>query len=144
MFIGEYNHSLDDKGRIAIPSKFRGLLKGGAMVTRGLDNCLFLYPKKEWQVQAEKYKSLPVISNPQARELAHNFFGGSSEIDFDGQGRTLLPDNLRQFAKMKKKVVIVGMFDKLEIWDEERWQEYRNKAEQNNNLNAESLADLGI
>jgi MraZ protein len=144
MFIGEYNHNLDEKGRLAIPSKFRALLKAGAMLTRGLDNCLFLYTRKAWEEEAERMRKLPTISNPAARELAHNFFGGSAEVELDGQGRTLLPENLRQFGNLKKKAVVVGMFDRLEIWDEDRWLEYRNKAEENNNQNAEALASLGI
>ena len=144
MFIGEYNHNLDSKGRLAVPAKFRILLKGGAVVTRGLDNCLFLYPKKEWIKVAEKLASLPTISNPQARAYARATLGGAMNVDFDSQGRIILPEYLRNFAALSKKAVVVGLYDKLEIWDEENWEKYRTKAEQENNSIAESLGELGI
>jgi MraZ protein len=144
MFIGEYNHNLDEKGRLAIPSKLRALLKGGAVVTRGLDNCLFLYPKKTWTEEAKKLASLPLTSNPQARAYARNTLGGAMDVDFDSQGRVVLPEYLRSFSGLKKKAVVVGMYDKLEIWDESRWNEYKEKAEKANNQLAESLVDLGI
>jgi len=144
MFIGEYNHNLDEKGRLAIPSKFRALLKGGAIVTRGLDNCLFLYPKKQWAKVAEKLASLPTTSNPSARSYARSTLGGAMDVDFDNQGRIVLPEYLRSFSALKKKVVIVGLYDKLEIWNEENWNKYKTKAEKDNNSIAESLGELGI
>ncbi|MEI8361266.1 MAG: division/cell wall cluster transcriptional repressor MraZ [bacterium] len=144
MFIGEYNHNLDEKGRLAIPSKFRTDLKGGVVVTKGLDDCLFLYTKEAFLEEAKKAKSLPTISNPQARAWVHNFLGGAMDLDLDAQGRVVLPEYLRNFANLKKKSVIVGMFDKLEIWDEERWNTYKNDAEKTNNQLAESLVGLGI
>lgn len=144
MFIGEYNHNLDEKGRLAVPVKFRALLKGGAVVTRGLDNCLFLYPKKAWQKVAEKLASMPSISNPAARAYARATLGGAVDVDFDNQGRIILPEYLRNFAALNKKAVVVGLYDKLEIWDEDNWNKYRTKAEQENNQIAESLGELGI
>ena len=143
MFIGEFKHNLDEKGRMAIPAKMRALLKDGAMITRGLDNCLFLYTKEGWETEAADLKKLSKF-NPKAREVLHNFFSGSAEVEFDGQGRTNIPENLRRFAKLKKKAVVVGMYDRLEIWDEEMWNEYRQKAEQNNDQNAEALAGIGM
>jgi MraZ protein len=144
MFIGEYNHNLDEKGRLAIPSKFRALLKGGAVVTRGLDNCLYLYPKKQWTKVAEKLASLPTTSNPAARAYTRSVLGGAMEVDFDSQGRVVLPEYLRTFSSLQKKVVVVGLFDKLEIWSEDNWSKYRNQAEKDNNNLAESLGELGI
>ncbi|KKR21466.1 MAG: Protein MraZ [Parcubacteria group bacterium GW2011_GWE2_39_37] len=144
MFIGEYNHNLDEKGRLAVPSKFRVLLKGGAIVTRGLDNCLYLYPKKQWAKVAEKLAGLPTTSNPAARAYARSTLGGAMDVDFDNQGRIVLPEYLRNFSALKKKVVIVGLYDKLEIWNEENWNKYKTKAEKDNNSIAESLGELGI
>ncbi len=143
MFIGEYNHNLDVKGRLAIPAKFRALLKDGAVVTRGLDNCLFLYPKKEWKKIAEKYANLPV-SQAKARAFARLMLAGAMEVDFDNQGRITLPEYLRKFASFKKKIIIAGLFDRLEIWDEENWEKYKNNAEKESNDIAESLGEMGV
>jgi MraZ protein len=107
MFIGEYNHSLDDKGRIAIPAKFRSALKTGAVVTKGLDNCLFLYTKKEWSKIAERMANLP-FNKANDRALARHFLAGAMDVEFDGQGRIMLPEYLRTFATLNKKVVIAG------------------------------------
>ena len=103
MFIGEYNHNLDEKGRLAIPSKFRTDLKGGVVVTKGLDDCLFLYPKEAFMEEAKKVSGLPTTSNPQARAYAHNFLAGAMDMDLDGQGRVVLPEHQRSFAGLKKK-----------------------------------------
>ncbi len=138
MFIGEYNHSLDDKGRIAIPAKFRVALKTGAVVTKGLDNCLFLYTKKEWSKIAEKMASLP-FNKANDRALARHFLAGAMDVEFDKQGRTMLPEYLRSFAGLAKKVVIAGLYNRLEIWDEAVWQAYKQTTDKSSNDIAEAL-----
>lgn len=143
MFIGEYNHNLDQKGRLAVPAKFRSLLKDGAVVTKGLDNCLFLYSKKEWQKIAEKFAALP-ISQAKARAFARHMLAGAMDLDFDSQGRITLPEYLRKFANLNKKTIIAGLFDRLEIWDEVAWSKYKTNTEKKSNDIAEALGELGV
>jgi len=143
MFIGEYSHNLDAKGRVAIPAKFRIALKDGAVVTRGLDNCLFLYSKKEWRELAEKLASLP-ISQANTRAFARLMLAGAMDVDFDNQGRIILPEYLRKFAGLKKKVVIAGLYDRLEIWDEASWNKYKTGTEKKSNAIAEALGELRV
>lgn len=141
MFIGEYNHSVDEKGRLAIPAKFRALLRQGAVVTKGLDDCLAVYPKKEWLKLAEKLSSLP-FNKTNDRSLARFMLAGASEADFDNQGRISLPDHLRKFAKLGKKAVIAGLYSRLEIWDEAAWNKYKTAAEKQSNQIAEALEGI--
>jgi MraZ protein len=143
MFIGEYSHNLDSKGRLAVPAKFRGLLKGGAVVTRGLDNCLFLYPKKQWEELAKKLSTLP-ISQSKARAFSRLMLAGAMDLEFDSQGRITLPEYLRKFADLNKKTTIAGLYDRLEIWDESKWDKYKTKAEGKSSDIAEALGELGV
>ena len=143
MFIGEYNHNLDDKGRVAVPAKFRATLKGGAVVTRGLDNCLFLYTKKEWQELAGKLAKLP-ISKSNTRAFARLMLAGAMDVDFDNQGRIMLPEYLRKFAGLKKNLIIAGLYDRLEIWDEAAWNKYKKGTEKKSTDIAEALGELGV
>jgi MraZ protein len=143
MFIGEYNHSLDSKGRLAVPAKFRVSLKKGAVVTKGLDNCLFLYSKEQWQKMAEKLGALPT-AQAKARAFARHMIAGAMDVEFDSQGRITLPEYLRNFASLNKKTIIAGLYNHLEIWDEEAWNRYKKQAEKNSNEIAESLSDLGV
>lgn len=143
MFIGEYNHSLDNKGRIAIPAKFRLALKKGAVVTKGLDNCLFLYSKEQFKEIAKKFAALP-ISQAKARAFSRHMLAGAMDVEFDNQGRITLPEYLRKFSSLRKKVVIAGLYDHLEIWDEGAWDKYKGESEKNSNAIAEALGDLGI
>jgi len=143
MFIGEYQHSIDEKGRVAVPVKFRNLLKKGAVVTRGIDNCLFLYPREQWNKIAGKLANMPV-SQSRARAFSRLMLAGAMEADFDNQGRISLPKNLRSFAGLKKKAIIAGLYDRLEIWDEENWNKYKDGAEKESTAIAESLSELGI
>jgi MraZ protein len=143
MFIGEYNHNLDEKGRMAVPSKFRKILKDGAVVTRGLDDCLFLYPKKEWSSIAKKLSALP-ISQAKARAFARLMLAGAMDVDFDNQGRINLPEYLRKFAGLKKKAIVAGLYDRLEIWDEESWNKFKSGAEKESASIAEGLGELGV
>ncbi|MFH1233712.1 MAG: division/cell wall cluster transcriptional repressor MraZ [Patescibacteria group bacterium] len=143
MFIGEYNHNLDDKGRLAVPVKFRILLKHGAVVTKGLDNCLFLYAKKEWLELAKKLSKLP-INQANPRAFARLMLAGAMDVDFDNQGRIMLPEYLRKFAGVKKKVIIAGLYNRLEIWDEDNWNKYKAGAEEKSVDIAEALGELGV
>ncbi len=143
MFIGEYNHNLDNKGRMAVPAKFRGMLKKGAVVTKGIDNCLFLYPKEKWSEMAKKLAELP-ISQSKARAFARHMLAGAVEVEFDNQGRITLPEYLRSFAGLKKKTVVAGLYDRLEIWDEESWKKYKQGAEKNSSDIADALGEMGV
>ncbi len=143
MFIGEYKHNLDEKGRMAVPKKFREELKGGAVITRGLDNCLFLYTKKEWEKLAEKLASLP-FSQAKSRAFSRLMLAGAMDVEVDKQGRIVLPEYLRTFAGLKKTAVVAGLYNRLEIWDQEKWVEYTTKTEKESNEIAEQMADLGV
>lgn len=143
MFIGEYTYSIDDKKRLAIPAKFRQLLGKKAFITRGLDNCLFLYPAKEWQNLAAKLSKLP-LSQADARGFARLMLTGAMDAKLDNLGRTLIPDYLKDYAQLKKRVVIAGVFNRIEIWDEGKWQEYKNKTEMAVGDIAERLKELGV
>lgn len=143
MFIGEYSHNLDSKGRLAIPAKFRKLLKTGAVVTRGLDNCLFLYPKKEWNELAKKLSNLP-ISQAKARAFSRLMLAGAMDVEFDNQGRITLPEYLRSYAQLGKKTIVAGLYDRLEVWDETKWTKYKTGAEKESNDIAEALGELGV
>jgi len=143
MFIGEYKHNLDDKGRLAVPAKFRSMLKKGAVVTKGLDDCLFIYPKEEWKKIATKLANLP-ISQAKARAFSRLMLAGAMEVDFDNQGRITLPEYLRLFSNLKKKAVIAGLYDRLEIWEEGRWDRYKAGTEKQSSDIAEALGDLGV
>lgn len=143
MFIGEYNFSVDTKGRIAVPAKFRRALGKEVVVTRGLDNCLFLYTKAEWIKLAEKLSNLP-ISQSNNRAFARLMLAGAMDSKIDSQGRIILPDYLRKFATITKKAIIAGLYNRIEIWDEAKWQTYKTKTEKDSNEIAEKLIDLGI
>jgi len=143
MFIGEYRHNLDSKGRLAIPAKFRSVLKKGAVVTKGLDGCLFLYSKNEFLKIAENLSQLP-ISQAKARAFSRHMLAGAMDLEFDNQGRITLPEYLRKFSSLKKGVIVAGLYDHLEVWDESAWNKYKSEAEKNSNSIAEELGNLGI
>jgi len=143
MFIGEYKHNLDSKGRMAIPAKFRQILENGAVVTRGLDNCLFLYSKEAWEKIAKKLADLPV-SQAKARAFSRLMLAGAMDVDFDNQGRITLPEYLRSFANLDKKTIIAGLYDRLEIWDEVNWNKFKTSAEKDSASIAETLGEMGV
>lgn len=143
MFIGEYTYSIDEKKRLAVPAKFRQLLGRKAVITRGLDNCLFLYPAKEWDILAQKLSKLP-LAQADARGFARVMLTGAMDVNFDNLGRILIPDYLKQYASLKKKVVVAGVYNRIEVWDEKRWQEYKEKTESEIGDIAERLKELGI
>ena len=143
MFIGEYKHNLDDKGRLAIPVKFRTDLAKGAVVTRGLDSSLFLYPKEEWDKLAQKLAGLP-LGHANSRAFARLMLAGAMDVELDRQGRVILPDFLRKYAGMKKTVVVAGLYNRLELWDEETWNVYKTQTEKEVGDIAEKLGELGV
>ncbi len=117
MFIGEYHHSIDEKNRLAVPTKFRLDLSKGAVVTRGIDSCLFLYTKKEWEKLAIKLADMP-ISKSKTRAFARLMLAGAMDVNLDKQGRVIIPDYLRRYASIGKKAVVAGLYNRLEVWDE--------------------------
>lgn len=143
MFIGEYQHSIDPKKRLALPSKFRKELGKQVVVTRGLDKCLFIYPLKTWKELAEKLGTLP-MGESSTRSFVRLMLAGAVDSDVDSQGRILLPEYLKDYASLDRSVVIAGLFNRLEIWDENKWDAYRSKAEENTDEVAEQLGKLGI
>lgn len=143
MFIGEFTHSLDTKGRVAVPAKFRDSLKKGAVVTRGLDNCLFLYSVEEWKVLAEKIAQLP-FSQSNSRAFSRLMLAGAMEVDIDKQGRIVIPEYLRTFATLNKKVVLAGLYNRVEIWDVDTWSTYKTETENASVYIAEQLGELGV
>src|SRR4051812_4857310 len=143
MFIGEYQASIDDKGRISIPAKFRSQLNSQVVVTRGLDNSLFLYNMDEWKKLAEKLASLP-ISTANTRAFSRLMLAGAMDCELDKQGRIILPSYLKDFAKIAKKVVVAGLYNRIEIWSEELWNIYKAQTEKESNNIAEQLGSLGV
>jgi len=143
MFLGEYNYTIDERKRIAVPVKFRQSLGKKAVITRGLDNCLFLYPTKEWEKLAKKLAQLP-LSQSDARGFARIMLAGAMEVNIDNLGRILIPDYLKKYAYLNKKVIIAGLYNRIEIWDEEKWNFYKEKTEDEAGNIAERLKELGI
>ena len=143
MFIGEYKHNLDIKGRLALPAKFRLKLVGGAIITRGLDACLFVFANKDWEELAKKLIALP-LAQANSRAFARLMLAGAMDVDFDKQGRILVPDYLRKYADLKKLVVVTGLYNRIEIWNDARWSEYKQKTEAASDEIAEKLGELGI
>lgn len=141
MFMGEYNHSIDTKGRLIIPSRFREELGDDFVVTKGLDGCLFVFPDNEWHAFEEKLKALP-LTNKSARQFARFFVAGATPCELDKQGRILLPQTLREFAGLEKDVVLTGMLNRIEIWSKAKWME--NSSYDDMDDIAEQMTDLGL
>lgn len=140
MFMGEYNHSIDAKGRIIIPSKFRESLGETFVLTLGLDGCLFVYPNSEWESFLTKLNSLP--GSKEARQLQRYFLAGATECEVDKQGRILIPTKLRNAAALDKDVIFVGVLSKIEIWSKERWEQ--NNVYDDMDDVAEHMSEFGI
>lgn len=141
MFKGEYNHTVDTKGRLIVPAKFREMLGDTFVVTKGLDGCLFVYPNEEWTNIENKFREIP-LTTKDARKFSRFFFAGAADCEVDKQGRILIPSVLREFAGLKKEVVLVGVLNRIEIWSKERWlgeNEYEDMDEV-----AEHMAELGL
>ncbi len=143
MFIGEYTVSMDAKGRIAIPAKFRAQLNAAAVVTRGLDQSLFLYPKTGWEAMAAKISALP-LTQANSRAFARLMLAGAYDAELDKQGRMMVPDYLRKFAGLSKRIVIAGLYNRIEIWDEQAWMDYKRNTERESTAIAEKLGELGV
>ena len=143
MLLGEYTHNLDIKGRVAVPAKFREKITAGAIITRGLDNCLFLFANKEWEALAAKLTALP-LAQSNSRAFARLMLAGAMDVEIDNQGRILIPDYLRKYAGLKKQVVVAGLYNRVEIWDAENWERYKQKTESASDEIAEKLGELGI
>lgn len=145
MFIGEFRHNIDAKGRIAIPAKFRTKLSGGAIITKGLDNshCIYVLTMKEWEVFAQKIVSSSV-GKADSRALSRHVLSGASDVELDSQGRILIPDYLKKYAGLNKEVAVVGVYNRMEIWDVKAWSDYKAKTESQSEEIAEKLSEFGI
>ncbi len=143
MFIGEYTHSIDQKGRMAIPVKLRKELGSGAVITRGLDNCLWVFTKKEWENLAGKLGALP-ISDPKSRAFSRLMLAGAMEVEFDSQGRALIPGYLKEYASLKNQAVIAGLYSRLEIWNSQKWQAFKESTEKQTDEISRHMMDLGV
>ncbi|NLX70745.1 MAG: division/cell wall cluster transcriptional repressor MraZ [Clostridiales bacterium] len=143
MFIGEYQHTIDSKGRVIMPVKFREALGSKFVLTKGLDSCLFVYPNEEWINFEKKLRSLPLTSRD-ARAFIRFFFAGACECELDKQGRILIPGNLREYAGLEKDLVIIGVSTRVEIWSKDKWDEYNNTSDLDHESIVEKMAELGI
>lgn len=143
MFMGEYHHSIDNKGRMIVPAKFREVLGESFILTRGLDQCLFIYPLDEWQVLEEKLKTLP-LTKKDARAFTRFFFSGATECEVDKQGRINIAAPLVSYAKLEKDCVVVGVSNRLEIWSKENWEQYVDEAEDSFSELAENMIGFDI
>jgi MraZ protein len=143
MFMGEYQHSLDEKGRVIIPAKFRDTLGTIFVITRGLDHCLFVYPQSEWSLLEQKMKALP-FTRSDARAFTRFFFSGAVECELDKQGRVNIPANLRSYGNLDKDCVIIGVSNRVEIWGKDHWDTYFNQSEDSFNEIAEKIVDFDL
>ncbi len=143
MFTGEYQHTLDGKGRVIIPSRLREGLGDRFVITRGLDHCLFVYPPSEWARLEQKLKELP-FTKRDSRAFMRLFFSGAMEVEADKQGRVLIPQNLREYAGIEKDVMFIGVSNRVEVWSETAWKEYFGQADENYEELAEKLEDIDL
>lgn len=143
MFIGEYEHTIDPKGRLALPAKFRSELSGGVIVTRGLDHCLFVFTNREWEALVAKLTNLP-IAQANSRAFVRLMLAGATECGLDGQGRILVPEYLRKYAGLAKEAIVAGLVHRIEIWNRESWESYKAASEASSDEIAEKLGELGI
>lgn len=141
MFMGEYQHTIDDKGRMIMPAKFREALGEKFIATKGLDNCLFVYPPDEWANLEAKLKALP-FTKADARAFVRFFFSGATECEVDKQGRILIPPNLREYAKLDKDTMIIGVSTRVEIWSKAEWERYSSQADISYEEIAEKIVDF--
>lgn len=142
MLLGEYTHTVDEKNRISLPSKFRKEVGKKIVITHGLDNCLFLYPLKEWEKISQKLSELG-MGQADTRGFNRFMLAGAVEADVDTIGRILIPDFLKDFADLKNKVVFTGVHNRVEIWNEKNWKEYKSKIEKQADMMAEKLGEIG-
>ena len=143
MFLGEYDHNMDDKGRLAVPARFRDELGEGVVITRGFDRCLMGFPRPMWELLARQVSALS-LGQGDARNMRRLLFSGASDLQLDRQGRILIPQNLREYAGLDEQVIVAGLNTHFEIWSSERWHEVLNTLDVNGSMIAEQLAALGI
>jgi MraZ protein len=143
MFLGEYRHNLDYKGRVAVPKKFRSDLAQGAILTKGLDGCLFLYPKKSWEELTARFQELSV-TQADTRAFERYLFGGAVEANFDNLGRVKIPEYLILYASLKKELVLVGILERIEIWNKNKWEKVYENLESRGEEIAEKLSEKGV
>ena len=143
MLMGEYMHSVDAKGRVIMPADFRAELGDPFIVTKGLDNCLFIYAQAEWEQVSAKLRQLP-LAKTEARAFVRFFFAGARQVELDKQGRFLIPANLREHASLQKDVVLIGVSSRIEVWSKDKWLKYNEEIDPAVSAIAETLADLGI
>jgi len=139
--MGEYEHTIDAKSRLIMPVKFREELGDSFIITKGLDNCLFVYPMEEWKSLEKKMRALP-FTRSDARAFSRFFFAGANECEVDKQGRVLIPANLRKYAQLEKDVVIIGVASRVEIWSKEVWERYNERTGADYETIAEKLDDI--
>lgn len=144
MLKGEYSHNIDPKGRLIIPSRFRDDLGENFVITKGMENCLYVYPEAQWAAFEEKLNALPTTTDKKARAFAHFFQGSAADGNLDKQGRTLIPAALREYARLEKEVVFIGMGQRAEIWDKGRWEERNAEIELNIEDIASDMEDAGF
>ena len=143
MLVGEHTHTIDPKKRLSIPAKMRKEIGDRAVLTKGLDNCLSLFPMKEWEQLAERLGKLP-LGQQDSRGFMRLLLGGAAEVELDQLGRILVPDFLRDYAGLKKTVIVTGLVSRLEIWDEDKWTAYKTNLEKNSDRIAEKLGEWGV
>lgn len=143
MFLGQYQHTLDYKGRTSIPKKFRNEIKNKAFLTKGLDGCLFLYSQQDWEVLAARMEQLPLTGND-ARSFSRYIFSGAVEVNFDRLGRISVPEYLRLHASLQKEIVIAGVLNRIEIWSKPNWEKFSSKLSTKSEEIAEKLSESGI
>lgn len=143
MFMGEFQHSIDEKGRMIIPAKFRDTLGANFIITRGLDNCLFVYPNEDWTALEQKLKALSLMKSD-ARAFTRFFFSGATECELDKQGRVNIPNSLREHARLDKDCIVIGVSNRMEIWDKETWNGYAKQSQESFNEIAEKLVDFSF
>ncbi len=143
MFLGEFEHTIDDKGRLTIPAKFRPELEGGVVITRGLDGCLWAYSRSEWEILAEKIAKMPT-TNQAARNFARFMFSSAFDSVPDRQGRIIVPQNLRDYADITSETVVIGVMNRVELWQPEKWSQVVSAVEEDPEAIVSQLQDLGI
>ncbi len=143
MFLGEYQHTIDTKGRVIMPAKFRDGLGQRFIITKGIDKCLFVYTEADWNILNDKIKQLPMMDDG-VRRFVRFFFGGACDCEFDAQGRIIIPQNLREHASIQKDIVSVGVSNRIEIWCKENWDKYNDDSNFIDNVLAEKMSQLGI
>jgi MraZ protein len=143
MFLGEFSHTIDDKGRLTIPAKFRDELESGVVVTRGIDGCLWAYPRSEWENLAERISQIP-STNPAVRNFVRFMFSSASDSIPDRQGRVIIPQNLREYAHIQNEATVIGVMNRVEIWQPLRWTEVFSKVEEDPETMVAQMQELGF